>query len=148
MKISAIVIAITWIGPLIAAQPPRPYGVESYDVRLAPDLAAKRMAGEVTIRLASRIDRLDGVELDAGDMEIVSVKEGQATRYFERKEKALIVVLESPAYKGDRRTLTIRYTAVPAKGLVFFPDQVYTSYFTSDWMPCDERPDDRATFRL
>ena len=148
MKIPAAILVVTFLGPLAAAQLPRPYRVEHYDVHLTPDLAAKRMAGEVTIRLASRIERLDAVELDVGDMEIASVKEGPAARYFERKDKSLIVVLASPAYKDDHRTLTIRYTAVPAKGLVFFPDQIYTSYFTSDWMPCDERPDDRATLRL
>ena len=148
MRTLAIFLGVALAGSLSAAQPPRPYQVEHYDVHLIPDLAAKRMAGEVTIQLASRIDRLDAVELDVGDMEIASVKEGQTARYFERKDKALIVVLPAPAYKGDRRTLTIRYTAVPAKGLVFFPDQIYTSYFTSDWMPCDERPDNRATFRL
>jgi aminopeptidase N len=58
------------------------------------------------------------------------------------------VVLHSPVYKNDHRSITIRYTAVPAKGLVFFPDQIYTSFFTSDWMPCDEHPEDRATLAL
>jgi aminopeptidase N len=106
------------------------------------------VAGEATIKLTSRIERLDVVELDVGEMEIASVKEGQAARYFERKEKTLMVVLPTPVYKNDHRTFTIRYTAVPAKGLVFFPDQIYTSFFTSDWMPCDLHPEDRATLSL
>jgi aminopeptidase N len=141
-------LGVALLGALAGAPLPRPYQVEHYDVHLTPDLAAKRLSGEVTIQLTSRIERLDAVELDAGDMEIKSVTEGPAARYFERKEKSLIVVLASPAYKGDRRTLTIRYIAGPAKGLVFFADQVYTSFFTSDWMPSDERPDDRSTLRL
>jgi aminopeptidase N len=132
----------------MAAPLSRPYLVQHYEVRLTPDLAAKKLSGEVTIQLTSRIERLDAVELDAGDMEITSVKEGPAGRYFERKEKTLIVVLGTPAYRNQKRTLTIRYTAGPAKGLVFFPDQIYTSFFTSDWMPCDDRPEDRATLRL
>jgi aminopeptidase N len=144
----AVLIGLALVGPAAAAPLSRPYVVEHYDVHLTPDLAAKRMAGEVTIKLTSRIERLDVVELDVGEMEIASVKEGQAARYFERKEKTLIVVLPSPVFKNDRRALTIRYTAVPAKGLVFFPDQVYTSFFTSDWMPCDEHPEDRATLTL
>ena len=142
-------VAILWlIGSAAAAPLSRPYSVEHYDVHLTPDFAAKRVAGEATIKLTSRIERLDVVELDVGDMEIASVKEGQAARYFERKEKTLMVVLPTPVYKNDRRTFTIRYTAVPAKGLVFFPDQIYTSFFTSDWMPCDEHPEDRATLSL
>ena len=143
-----VFLALAFLDPLGAAPLSRPYVVEHYDVHLTPDLAAKKMAGEVTIKLTSRIDRLDAVELDAGDLEIASVKEGQAARYFERKEKSLIVVLGAPAFKNQHRTLTIRYTAGPAKGLVFFPDQIYTSFFTSDWMPSDDRPEDRATLRI
>ena len=148
MKILTAIVGMALASSLTAGQLPRPYAVEHYDVHLTPDLAAKRMTGEETIKLTSRIDRLDVVELDVGDMQIASVKEGQAARYFERKDRTLIVVLPSPVYKNDHRTLTVRYTAVPAKGLVFFPDQIYTSFFTSDWMPCDERPDDRATLTL
>jgi aminopeptidase N len=148
MKFLKAILGLALAGPATAAPLTRPYVVEHYDVHLTPDLAAKRMAGEVSIKLTSRADRLDAVELDAGDMKIASVKEGQAGLYFERKEKILIVAMRSPVYKNDHRTITIRYTAVPAKGLVFFPDQVYTSFFTSDWMPCDEHPEDRATLAL
>jgi aminopeptidase N len=148
MRILTAMLGLAMSGPLAAAPLSRPYSVEHYDVHLTPDLAAKRMAGEAAIKLISRTDRLDAVELDAGEMEIASVKEGQAPAYFERKDKNLIIVLGSPLFKNDHRTITIRYTAVPAKGLVFFPDQIYTSFFTSDWMPCDEHPEDRATLAL
>jgi aminopeptidase N len=148
MRILATLFGLALISLAGAAPLSRPYAVEHYDVRLKPDLSAKRMAGEATLRIASRTDRLDAVELDAGDMEIASVKAGQSALYFERKDKTLIVALRTPLFKGDHRTITIRYTAVPAKGLVFFPDQIYTSFFTSDWMPCDEHPEDHATLTL
>jgi aminopeptidase N len=148
MKFLMTILGLALAGPAAAAPLTRPYVVEHYDVHLTPDLAAKRMAGEVSIKLTSRADRLDAVELDAGDMQIASAKEGQAALYFERKERILIVAMRSPVYKNDHRTIAIRYTAVPAKGLVFFPDQIYTSFFTSDWMPCDEHPEDRATLAL
>jgi aminopeptidase N len=148
MRILTALLGLALAGPAAAAPLPRPYQVEHYDVHLTPDLAAKRMAGEVSIGLVGRSDRLDAVELDVGDMQIASVKDGPNGLYFERKDKTLIVALRSPLFKSDRRTITIRYTAVPAKGLVFFPDQIYTSFFTSDWMPCDEHPEDRATLSL
>ena len=148
MKILTAIVGLVLIGSAAAAPLTRPYVVEHYDVHLKPDLAAKRMAGEANIKLTSRADRLDAVELDAGEMEIASVKDGQTALYFERKDKTLIVAMRTPVFKGDHRTLTIRYTAVPAKGLIFFPDQIYTSFFTSDWMPCDEQPEDRATLTL
>ncbi|MEI9973425.1 MAG: M1 family aminopeptidase [Ignavibacteriota bacterium] len=144
----SLILALVLAVPAAAVPPSRPYTVEHYDVHLTPDFAAKRVAGEVVIKLTSRIDRLDAVELDAGDMEIASVKEGPAAAYFERKDQFLVVALASPAYKNDKRTLTIRYTAVPSKGLVFFPDQIYTSFFTSHWMPCDDHPEDRSTLTL
>jgi aminopeptidase N len=148
MKSLKLILGLALLGPAAAAPLTRPYIVEHYDVHLAPDLAAKRMAGEVTIKLTSRTDRLDAIELDAGDLQIASVKEGQAALYFERKDKTLIVAMNSPVFKNDHRSIAIRYTAVPAKGLVFFPDQIYTSFFTSDWMPCDEHPEDRSTLAL
>ena len=148
MRITAAVLALTVVLPAAAVPPSRPYSVEHYDVHLTPDLGAKRMAGEATIKLTSHIERLDVVELDAGDMQIVSVKEGSTTLYFERKDQTLIVMLPTPAFRNDHRTVTIRYTAVPAKGLIFFPDQIYTSFFTSHWMPCDDHPEDRSTLAL
>ena len=148
MKFLTAMLGLALAAPVAAAPLPRPYVVEHYDAHLAPDLANKRLTGDVSIRLTSRADRLDAVELDVGDMQIFSVKEGQSGLYFERKDKTLIVAMRTPVFKDDHRTITIHYTAVPAKGLVFFPDQVYTSFFTSDWMPCNEQPEDRATLTL
>ena len=59
----------------------------------------------------------------------------------------LFVVLTNPVRLDEQRTITVRYQAGPAPGLKFFPDQVYTSV-TSDWMPCNDRPGERATLHL
>jgi len=131
-----------------AAPLPRNYAVESYDVSIAPDLAAKRLSGEDTIRFHSRIERLDALEFDAGDLTIASVTDNQAPQWFERKGSLLIVVLGNPVRAGEHRSVSIRYQAGPGKGLQFFPDQVYTSSVTSDWMVCNDRPDEPATLRL
>jgi aminopeptidase N len=116
----------------------RNYSVAHYDVRISPDLAAKRVTGEETIRFRNSAGP---IELDAGALEIRSVTEGGHAVAFERRGGLLVV-------PGRHRALTVRYTAPPAKGLVFFPDQVYTSFFTSDWMVCDNRPQDRSTLVL
>ena len=148
MKSLAALPALALAASLTAAPLPRPYTVEHYDVHLTPDLAAQRIAGEVTMRLRSQIDRLDAVELDTGSLEILSVLENQRTPYFEHNGGRLIIDLATPAYKREVRSLTIRYIARAAKGLVFYPDQIYTSFFTHDWLPSNDRPDDRATLRL
>ncbi len=133
---------------LLSAPLRRDYAVEHYEVRIAPDLAAKRLSGEVTIRFHSRIEQLDALELDAGALEISTVSDSQVSQWFERKGNLLIVVLGRPARRAEQRSLTVTYRAGPAKGLLFFPDQVYTSFFTSDWMVCDDRPDDPASLHL
>ena len=88
------------------------------------------------------------MELDAGDLDVSSVEEDHVTQQFEHRGRVLEVSLRRPLPLGEQRQITIRYRAKPAKGLVFFPDQVYTSFFTSDWMVCNDRPEDRATLRL
>jgi aminopeptidase N len=146
--VKALGVFATLATSLSAAPLPRPYTVEHYDVHLTPDLARQRVVGEVSIRLRSQIDRLDAVELDIGSLEISSVLENQHAPYFEHNSGHIIIDLTAPAYKQEVRTLTIRYVARAAKGLVFYPDQIYTSFFTHDWLPSNDRPDDRATLRL
>jgi aminopeptidase N len=135
--------------PHLAALPlPRPYAVDHYDVSIAPDLAAQVVTGQETLRYHTSMDQMDAMELDAGALEVISVVENGAAQWFERKGALLMVVLAEPAHAGEQRTLTIRYRAKAGKGLVFFPDQVYTSFFTSDWMVTNDQPDDRATLHL
>ena len=75
LRLSCICLAL--LAPLAAAPLPRSYGVEQYEVSVTPDLASKRLAGEVTIHFQSRIDRLEALELDAGDLEIASVLDAE-----------------------------------------------------------------------
>jgi aminopeptidase N len=122
--------------------------VEHYDVRIDVDIGEKRLSGEVTMRLRSQMARLSTLEFDAGDLDIASVEESQVPQRFERRGRFLVVTLQRALSLGEPRKLTMRYQAKSAKGLVFFPDQVYTSFFTNDWMICNDRPEDRATLRL
>jgi len=152
MRSSAILLGLLagLIGRPAAAAPPLPrtFVVEHYEATITPDLAAQRLAGEVSIRFHSRAGRIGVIDLDAGSLEIAAVTDSGVAQYTERKGTLLIVVLGKPADEGEARTIAIRYRAAAAKGLVFYPGQVYTSFFTSDWLPSSDRPDDRATLRL
>ncbi|HMD71435.1 MAG TPA: M1 family aminopeptidase [Bryobacteraceae bacterium] len=146
---SLMAVATVWIAPALAAPTARSYSVDHYEVRIAPDLDKQRIAGEVAIRYRSRAASLDAVELDAGPaVEIAEVLDGRTRLRFDRRGGLLSVALAVPAIEGVPRALTIRYRAGPGKGLKFFPDQVYSEFFTSDWMVCNDRPDGRATLRL
>jgi aminopeptidase N len=134
--------------PLGAAPLTRPYTVENYDVSVRADLAKQRLYGEVSIRLHGLGDTpVSAIELDAGGLEIGSVTEGQASQPFERDHGKLVVVLTNPLRPDEPRTITVRYQAVPAPGLKFFSDQIYT-LGSGDWMPCNDRPGERATLHL
>jgi aminopeptidase N len=141
---------LAWSGmiPLAAAALPRPYTAENYDVSIQPDLVKQRLNGEVRIRFHSQGDTpISALELDAGGLQVASVIEAQSPQWFERKGGMLIVVLTNPLRPDEHRTITVRYQAGPAPGLKFFPDQIYTTV-TSDWMPCNDRPGERATLHL
>jgi aminopeptidase N len=149
-RILRIASCLAWSGifPLLAGPLLRPYTVESYDVRIRPDLAKQSLDGEVSIRFHSLADTpVSALELDAATLQIASVAEGQTTQWFERKGAMLVVVLTEPLRAEEHRTITIRYRAGAAPGLKFFPDQLYT-LITSDWMPCNDRPGERATLHL
>jgi aminopeptidase N len=134
--------------PLGAAPLTRPYTVENYDVRIRADLANQRLYGEVSIRLHGLADTpISALELDAGGLEISSVTEGQASQPFERDHSKLVVVLTNPVHPDEQRTIIVRYQAGPSPGLKFFPDQIYT-LGAGDWMPCNDRPGERATLHL
>jgi aminopeptidase N len=141
---------LAWIGiiPLVAAPLRRPYTAENYDVSIQADLVKQRLNGEVRIRFHSQVDTpISALELDAGGLQIASVVEGRVSQWFERNGNMLAVVLTNPLRPDEHRTITVRYQAGPALGLKFFPDQIYTSV-TSDWMPCNDQPGERATLHL
>jgi aminopeptidase N len=142
-------LAAVCLLPGMAASAVRPYTVDRYEVRIAPDPQKQRLAGEVAIRYRSRGGSLSTIELDAGPaVEIAEALDGRTPLRTEHQGGRLTVTLATPAPAGVPRTLTIRYRAGPGKGLKFFPDQVYTEFFTSDWMVCNDRPDGRATLCL
>jgi aminopeptidase N len=144
-------LCLVWVVtgfPLSASLPERLYTVENYDVSVQIDLAKQQLAGEVNIRIHSRADfPVSALEFDAGGMQITSVLEGQSPQWFERNRGMLYVTLTNPIRSNEQRTIDIRYEAGPAPGLKFFPDQIFT-YVTSDWMPCNDRPAERATLHL
>lgn len=127
----------------------RPFRAENYEVTIQRDLTKQRLDGEVRIRFHSEADTpVSAVELDAGGgLQVASVLDGQAEQSFEQNHGKLFVVLTNPARLDQPRTITVRYEAGPAPGLKFYPDETYATV-TSDWMPCNDVPGERATLHL
>jgi aminopeptidase N len=143
-------VCLLWssLFPLFGVPLARPYAVENYDVIIRPNLVSQHLDGEVKIRIHSRVDEaISALELDAGTLQITTVEEGQERQWFERKGSSLLIALTNPLHPDEHRTLTVRYQAEAAPGLKFYNDQVYGS-FASDWLPCNNRPEEKATLHL
>ena len=126
------------------------FDVIEYDAQIEPDMANKSVKGKVSLRFNSLKNNLSEIHLNAGVLEIDAAREGKTALKFEKRESLLIVSLARPARVGEKREIEIEYHGTPRFGIRFFPEQrqVYTLFSTSQWMPCVDSPDDRATFRL
>jgi aminopeptidase N len=134
---------------LIADPPaPRPYHVTHYDAAIQPSFGKPLIFGAVTISLVALSEHLTQVELDAADITVVGCSQGKIHLKYLLAGSVLRVDLLQPLHAGERADLRIAYRATPTRGAAFFPDLVFTAFATSHWLPCNDRPDDRATFRL
>ncbi len=127
-----------------------PFDVINYDAKIQPDLTNKTVKGEVSIQFISLKDNLIGIQLNAGSLEIDSIREGKHILKFEKKDSLLNITLVSSAKLNEKRIIHIIYHGIPKYGVKFYPEQsqVYTVFSTSQWMPCVDAPSDRATFHL
>ncbi len=126
------------------------FDVTNYDAVIASDLTDKAVTGKVLIRLNSLTENLSEITLNAGSLEIDSVQEKLTKLEFEKTENLLKVRFSTPIKKSETHIIEIFYHGTPKYGINFFPEQnqVYTIFSTSQWMPCVDSPDDRASFRL
>ncbi len=126
------------------------FDVLHYDAEVEPDIANKTVKGKVLVRFVARAKDVNAIELDCGGLEIDAVRERGAAQKFERHERRLRIELSRPLKSDEKREVEIEYHGAPRFGLRFFPEreQVYTVFSTSQWMPCVDAPEDRATLRL
>jgi aminopeptidase N len=135
------------------------YDVQHYRIQVSFDWQKKSVSGETTITFRPFLDNLREIEVDAGSMNIQSVKLAGGTpleHKYDGREK-LNIKLDRAYPAGRDVSITIAYTATPARGLIFItpneddprrPYQIYslgaaeTNHY---WFPCYDSPNDRAT---
>ncbi len=133
----------------LAAPPePRPYHVSRYDVTLQPSLAERLIRGLVTLEIVALKNDLAAIDLDASDMMVIACGQGKRRFPYVRTNDILHVDLPHPLKANEKTQLTIRYEAKPLTGVRFSTDQMYTFFSTSHWLPCNDRPSDRAIFTM
>lgn len=121
-----------------------------YTARIEPDLAAKSLRGQVAIRFIVRRQGAQRLDFDAGDLDIVAIREDKQALSFEKLDKRVSVRLAAPAAAGSRHEIDIVYRGAPRFGLEFHPErsELYTVFSTSQWLVCIDAPQERATLDL
>lgn len=129
---------------------PSPIDVLHYSVTVEPDIANKKLTGNVLIRFVANADQLNVVEFDCGDLTIDSVRLAGAALQFSTRDHRLRIDMPLANNAREARDIEIDYHGAPKRGIRFFPDrnQVYTVFSTSQWMVCVDAPDDKATLTL
>lgn len=144
MKRALLPLLLLFALPLKAAD----FDVLDYAADLRIDPAAKSVRGEVAVSIVIETDGLSAVGLDAPGLTIESVSEGDRVLAHETREGRLRVILDRPAARGEKRTLTVRYSGQPERGMRFAPDQVFTAFATEHWLVSRADPADKATLTL
>ena len=144
----SLVAALLLAGATAPAQV-APIDVQHYRVRLQPDIAAGTLRGEEDVRLCLLGDG-DTVWLDAGALEIESASLGKQALPTSRDGKTLAITLPRAYRAGACLTLQLRYSGKGSYGLQLHAQrrQAYTIFSTSQWMPANDAPADRATLDL
>jgi len=118
------------------------------DLRLAPDIDAKRLDGVCTTTVRAIEDDVARLVLDACDLEIASVTTGGGGAVpFRATSKTLELTIDPPLRAGDELTFAVTYAVVePRRGLYFIehaPRHAWTQSQDSDarfWFPCFDYP--------
>ena len=140
-----ITIILLTISGKVCAKDIQP-DVTSYHVTIDPNIDERSISGSVMINFLLN-SSMDSVIFNSGNLEIDTIS-GDQVKGFKKVNHDLIIYLSKRTCKKNE--IVIDYHGHPKKGLIFDPEhnQKYTLYFTSDWMICNDSPEDKALFYL
>jgi aminopeptidase N len=120
-----------------------------YDVGVEPDIRTKTVKGNVKIKFTTTAE-LNRVSFNSGDLIIDSVRSKGRPLQNSVADHRVEISLPSTTKPHEISEVEIAYHGSPRYGISFFPEknQVYTIFSTSQWMICEDSPDDRATVRI
>lgn len=151
--LSLIVIAIltssgSAVAQIIDPEPAPAIDVVRYSLSLRPNIETVSLSGIETIKFIAKRD-LSDIGFSTNALEITSAAiDGNPVRVTVT-DKAVVFKLPSTLRAGRTSTLRILFRGRPKRGLVIQPTGIYSSYFTCDWMVCQQdAPGDKAWFDL
>lgn len=129
-------------------------------VDLYPDFEKKEIHAREEIVLKAIYDKLEGVELDAYEMNIQGVKKDEKECRYTYDGKNLFIEFSEVAEREMEIKLEINYSTRPRRGIYFVvPDKYYPSKplqmwsqgedeDTRYWLPCYDFPNERSTTEI
>ncbi len=137
----------------------RAYSVEHYELGLDYSLEANRLTARAVIEAVALTD-LDLIRLDLHELKVTKVSvEGYRVTKFSQARGKLLVRTATPIPEGQRFRLRIGYGGRPRPvpdggddmGWEELADGVIVAGQTHgapSWFPCNDRPDDKASYRI
>jgi len=135
--------------------------VQHYRFELELSDRSDAITGKATITIAFTADAsrialdLTSTDNDKG-MQAFSVKQDGQDRHWTHQADRLLIDLARPAKKGETHTFEIEYMGTPKDGLIIAKNKYGDRTFFADnwpnrahnWIPCNDRPDDKASFEF
>ena len=135
------------------------FDVTRYELDLDYDVDANRLAGTATLFCVAREDTAE-LRLDLHGLDVSKVTLDRAPVKFRDRRDALVVRPAQPVPVGTPFVLTVRYAGHPAPlssgalgsaGWEELEDGVIVAaqpHGAPSWFPCNDRPSDKATYRV
>ncbi|MEM1135893.1 MAG: M1 family metallopeptidase [Bacteroidota bacterium] len=117
-----------------------------YKTTIEVDIKKRQVKGKVTINFLINPEA-KAVTFNCGALQITDIK-GETVKGYEQKDNKVIILLNDRA--NNKNQIQIKYTGNPKSGVVFHSEteQVYTVFSTSEWMICNNTPNDKATLAI
>ncbi len=145
--------------PYLPGHGDRSYDVLSYDLALDYRVEGNRLAGEATVLVVPR-ESTDRIELDLRGLAVDRVTvDGRRPAKHSQRAGRLRIQLAGPTTTGTALEVRVRYSGRPAPlrsswgelGWEELTDGVIVAGQPAgapSWFPCNDRPDDKATYRI
>ena len=160
MRIPGVHSDLPTADPYLPGHGDRSWSASRYELELRYDIGNNQLRGRATIVAVAEQD-LERVVLDLAHLHVdkVGVNGSTPAKYSTRRGR-LVLALRRPIRAGDSFTMTIRYSGKPRPlmdkhhgdaGWEELTDGVIVAgqpHGAPSWFPCNDRPDDKATYRV
>lgn len=146
--------------PYLPGHGDRSWSARSYDLDLAYKLEGNRLDGEARIEVEV-LEATDRLVLDLAHLDVAKVSvDGKRPAKFTQRRHRLVVTLREEAAAGTVLALAVKYAGHPRPlvekhhgdaGWEELSDGVIVAgqpHGAPTWFPCNDRPDDKATYRI